>query len=117
MVGGKPGTEFSGTCTVGGEERELKGKVPERYTFDLQDRGFKCRLLNESGGRLRVTFAAGSHRTDQQTNARGAEVKFSYSGSGISSSTSSSGSSSVVSQSSSSSSVSSQSSSVVQSSD
>jgi len=118
-IGGEPGAEFSGTCKVGDQEREVEGEVPERFVFDLGDgRGVECQLSNESGGRMRVVFVAGDDRVEQQASAGGAEIKFEYSEDGVSSSTSSSasGSSSVVSQSQSSS-VSSQSSSVVQSSD
>jgi len=99
---GEPGTEFTGTCAVGDEEREVSGEVPRRFVFDLGGRELACEISNESGGRMRVVLVAGENRIEQETSGRGAEVEFRFSGDGVSTA-SSSGSSGVVSQSSSSS--------------
>ena len=34
-VGGEPGTEFSGTCVVGGKEEDFTGRVPGRFVYEL----------------------------------------------------------------------------------
>src|SRR5919112_6540413 len=34
-IEGSPGTEFSGTCVVGGkEEKKVSGRVPKRFTYE-----------------------------------------------------------------------------------
>ena len=32
-IEGSPGTEFSGTCIIGGKEKKISGRVPKRFIF------------------------------------------------------------------------------------
>ena len=108
---GDEGVEFSGTCSVGGEEEEISGRVPEEFTFALDGGELECEINTKGDGMLKVAVLSGDDRMVQRVNGD-STIKFSYSENGVSSSTiSGSGSSSVVNQSSSSSSSSVQSSS------
>ena len=102
---GDEGVEFSGTCSVGGEEQEIKGKVPDEFTFGLDGGELECEIRKEGGdGALKMVLVSGNDRVVQKVNGD-STLKFTYSDDGVSSSTTSgSGSSNVVSQSSSSSS-------------
>lgn len=99
---GAEGTRFSGTCTIGGEESEIGGQVPARYTFDLGEDGIECEVRKtDSGGTLKVIFAAGGSRSVQSTTGSGSTITIAYDDGSFSSSTvSGGGSSSVVSSSS-----------------
>ena len=97
---GDEGVEFSGTCSVGGEEQEFQGRVPEEFGFKLDGDELECEVRKEGEGTLRMVLLSGNSRS-VQTVAGDGTVKLSFSGNSVSSSTSS-GSSSAVSQSSSS---------------
>jgi hypothetical protein len=88
---GDPGTEFSGTCRVGGEENDLSGQVPQSFAYNLEDHGIECQIQNQSagGGRLTVTLLSGNNRSVQQSSTSGGTINLTYSGDGASSSTSS----------------------------
>ena len=104
-IRGDEGVEFSGTCSVGGEERELKGQVPEEFTFVLDGDELECEISKEGGdGTLQVVLVSGDDRIAQRVTGD-STTKLTYSGNGVSSSSTSSSSSSnnVVTQSSSSS--------------
>lgn len=97
---GDEGVEFSGTCSVGGEEQEIQGQVPEEFTFALDGDELECEVRKEGDGTLKLVLLSGDDRISQRVSGDGT-LKFSYSGNGVSSSTSSvSGSSSAVNQSS-----------------
>ena len=90
-VTGRPGTEFAGSCSVGGDERTFNGEAPERYTFEPRDEKLKCEVRKEGGGTLGILFAdGGSVRSEQRTGAGGGTMEFVYSGGGIVSSQTSS---------------------------
>jgi len=107
-IGGSPGTAFSGVCSVGDEEAELAGEVPQRFVYYPEGREIHCELRKEDAGsgNLKVVLAAPGNRIVQQTNAEGGSVELTFSGNGgsssVSTSTTSSGSGSQVSSSSSS---------------
>jgi hypothetical protein len=90
---GTRGTEFSGTCAVGDEEHDLGGRVPERFTYELNGRDLDCQIRKQGAGdgSLRAVLAGDGVHSVQQTDAPNATIRFSYSGRGVSSSTSSSG--------------------------
>jgi hypothetical protein len=88
-IGGTPGTKFSGTCSVGGEEKTLGGQVPARYVYKSGAGELECEVRKRSVGALEVVLAAGDNvRSVQRTSAPGGTINFAYSGSSISSSTS-----------------------------
>ena len=108
-IRGSPGTAFSGVCSVGNEEAELAGEVPQRFVYYPEGREIHCELRKEDAGsgNLKVVLAAPGNRIVQQTNAESGTVELTFSGNGsgsssVSTSTTSSGSGSQVSSSSSS---------------
>lgn len=102
---GDEGVAFSGTCSVGGEERQIEGQVPEELTFALDGGKLECEIRKEGEGTLKLSLVAGDDRVTQSMSGD-TTMKLTYSGDGVSSSTTStgSGSSSIVQSSSSSSS-------------
>ena len=106
-IEGSPGTEFSGSCTVGdGEPEEIGGQGSRSFTYDLDGNPLRCEIASEDD--IEVNLAHGNNRSVQRVS--GGTLNLTYDNGSISSSTSSSSvsSSSVSSSSSSSSSVSSQ---------
>ncbi len=98
-IEGSPGTEFSGTCIIGGEEeKKLSGRVPKRFIYDLDGQRLECEISKQSSnsGQMKVEFSAGGHTNSvQQTSTQGRSLTLRYDGHGstalVSSSTSVSG--------------------------
>jgi hypothetical protein len=97
-IEGTPGTEFSGTCIVGGEEKKISGRVPKRFTYELDGQPLECEISKQSSnsGQMKVEFSAGGPTNSvQQTSTQGGSVTLLYDGHGstalVSSSTSVSG--------------------------
>lgn len=88
-VTGKPGTEFAGSCSVGGEERTLDGEAPKRYAFEPRGKGLECEMRKEDGGALEVVVEGRGVRSVQRTAAGEGTLRIAFSEAGISSSTSS----------------------------
>lgn len=97
-LGGDPGTGFSGTCSVGDEENEIGGQVPESFGYDLEGQQLQCEIRQEDAGSLEILLTGPGDRIEQQINSPGGTINLTYSEDGVSSSTSSSGSSSSVNQ-------------------
>ena len=93
-IEGDPGTEFSGKCSVGDEDNELSGEVPESFDYDLEGQQLECEIQQESAGNLNVLLTGPGDRIEQQANTPGGTISLVYSENGVSSSTSSSGTSS-----------------------
>ncbi len=108
-IEGDPGTAFSGVCSVGDEEEEIEGEVPESFAYDLKGQQLECEIQKQGtdAGNLRVVLTAPGNNIVQQTSTPGGTINLTFSGNGVSSSssTSSSTSSSSVNQVNSSSSV------------
>jgi len=85
-IGGDPGTEFSGRCTVGNEENEIQGQVPGRFVFDLDGRKLECEIHKQSTGAMKIVLDAGRADYVQRTDSRRATIRIVYSGEGYSSS-------------------------------
>lgn len=86
-IEGSPGTEFSGSCTVGdGESEEIGGQVPQSFTYDLNGNPLKCEI--DSEGDTEVTLTHGNNRSVQRIS--GGTLNLTYENGSISSSTSSS---------------------------
>ena len=93
-IQGDPGTEFSGTCTVGGEEKTISGEVPRSFEYKLDGRGIECEIRHGPGtGTMKVVLTGNGIRSVQQVNTPGGTINFSYANGGISSSTTSTSSS------------------------
>ena len=98
---GDEGVEFSGKCSVGGDEQEMAGQVPDEFTFQLDGDELECEVRKEGdNGKLKMILLSGNSRSVQGVTGD-STMKLTFSGNGASSSTNS-GSSSIVSQSSSS---------------
>jgi len=85
-IEGDPGTGFSGTCTIGDEQREVSGQVPERFVFELDGQKLECEIHKQSTGTMNVVLDAGGSDNVQLTNSQHATVRIAYSGQGYSSS-------------------------------
>ena len=98
-VEGSPRTEFSGTCIIGGkEEKEVSGRVPKRFIYELDGQRLECEIRKQSSnsGEMKVEFSAEGHTTSvQQSSTQGGSLTLRYDGHGstalVSSSTSVSG--------------------------
>lgn len=80
---GEADTQFSGICSVGGEQSVLSGRVPRQFDFDLGGEGISCRIQKQDdhGGSLRVILLTGdTTRSVQQTDAPGGTINISYGG-------------------------------------
>ena len=85
-IEGDPGTGFSGTCTIGDEEREVSGQVPERFVFEVNGQKLECEISKQSAGAMNIVLDAGGADYVQRTNSRRVTVRIVYSGVGYSSS-------------------------------
>ena len=85
-IGGVPGTGFSGTCAVGGKEREFRGQVPERFVYELDGRRLECEIRKRSVGAMKITLDAGETDYVQRTGSGRVTVRIVYSKGGFSSS-------------------------------
>src|SRR5829696_6570105 len=95
-IEGGPGTEFSGTCIVGGkEEKKFSGRVPKRFIYEPDGQRLECEISKQSSnsGEMKVEFSAGDDANSvQQTSTQGGSITLRYDGHGstalVSSSTS-----------------------------
>ncbi len=89
---GEPGTEFSGSCSVGDEEpEEISGQVPESFTFNLEGKPLDCKISSE--GDIQVELAVGENVRSVQRFS-GGTLNLTYENGSISSVVSSSSGSS-----------------------
>jgi len=80
-IEGSPGTEFSGTCLIGGKEKKLSGRVPKRFIFEPDGQRLECRIRKQSSnsGEMKVEFSAGGHSNSvQQTSTQGGSITLQY---------------------------------------
>jgi len=84
---GEPGTEFSGSCTVGDEEpEEISAQAPESFSYELGGRPLECEISTE--GEIQVDLTVGSVHSVQRIS--GGTLKLTYENGSISSTVSSS---------------------------
>jgi hypothetical protein len=85
-IEGSPGTEFSGTCIVGGkEEKKVSGSVPKRFIYELDGQRLECEISKHSSnsGQMKVEFSAGDDTNSvQQTSTQGDSLTLRYDGNG-----------------------------------
>jgi hypothetical protein len=60
-IRGQRGTRFSGTCSIGGEERRISGRVPESYSNELGGEKLECEIRKDGPGALEVVLGAGNN--------------------------------------------------------
>jgi hypothetical protein len=85
-VEGSSGTEFSGTCAVGGEESEISGGVPQSFRYELHGRQLDCKITKKSSnpGVLRVVLNVGDHTNSvHETSAEGGTITLRYESNGV----------------------------------
>ncbi len=86
-VGGDPGTEVSGSCTVGdGEPEDIDGQVPRSFSYALGGEPLNCKIASEND--VEVKLNAAGTRSVQRFS--GGTLDLTYENGSISSSTSSS---------------------------
>jgi hypothetical protein len=80
------GTRFSGTCSIGGEDRRFGGRVPESYSYELGGKKLECEIHKDGPGTLEVVLAAGDEvrSVHRQTGAGSGIIHLTYSGDGAS---------------------------------
>jgi hypothetical protein len=86
-IRGERGTRFSGTCSIGGEDRRFGGRVPESYSYELGGKKLECEIRKDGPGTLEVVLAAGDdvRSVHRQTGAgSGIIIRLTYSGDGAS---------------------------------
>jgi hypothetical protein len=93
-IEGDPGAKFSGMCTIGDEEREVSGQVPESFVFEVNGQKLGCEIHKKSRGAMNIVLDVDGADYAQRTNSRLATVRIVYSGEGYSSSVQSSAGSS-----------------------
>ncbi len=86
IEGSPGGTEFSGTCIIGGkEEKKVSGRVPKRFIYELDGQWLECEISKQSStsGQIKVEFSAGAHTNSiQQTSTQGGSLTLRYDGHG-----------------------------------
>ena len=92
-VGGERGTKFSGTCSVGDEEKRIGRRVPQSYYWESSGEKLECEILKNGPGALEVMVTAGDdvYSVQRQTGAGSSTINLTYSGnwaSGVASSAS-----------------------------
>lgn len=90
-ISGDEGTRFSGACTVGEDEREISGQVPQRY--DLKGRDLACEIRKEGAesGELMVVLRGENTHFAQRIEGGDPVIRLVYEEGNVSSSTVSSG--------------------------
>ena len=80
-IEGTPGTEFSGTCIIGGKEEKVSGRVPKRFIFEPDGHRLECEIRKQSSnsGEMKVELSAGGHTNSvQQTSTQGGSLTLQY---------------------------------------
>lgn len=68
-ITGDEGTRFSGTCSVGEEEHEVSGRVPQSFKYNLDGRKLACEIRKEDaqGAELNVVLEDENTRSVQRS--------------------------------------------------
>jgi hypothetical protein len=87
-IKGSPGTEFTGSCSVGdGEPAKISGEAPARFSYDLQGRALECEVSSDDS--LQVDLEVGEN-THSAQSISGGTLHITYENGSVSTSTSSS---------------------------
>jgi hypothetical protein len=86
-IKGRPGTGFTGSCTVGdGEPAKIDGEAPRSYAYDLDGRALECEVSSDDN--LQVDLDAGENTHSTQIIS-GGTLHLAYENGSVSTSTSS----------------------------
>lgn len=79
-IAGENGTRFAGTCSVGEDERDVGGRVPQSFEFDLQGGELACEIRRDGGGgELRVVLSDENSRSVHRSVGGGeSRIRFVY---------------------------------------
>jgi hypothetical protein len=91
-IAGENGMRFAGTCSVGEDERDVGGRVPRSFEFDLQGGELACEIRTDgAGGELRSVLSDENSRSVHRSVGGGENVtRFVYKEGNVSSMSSSS---------------------------
>ncbi len=91
-ITGDDGTRFAGTCSVGEDERDVGGRVPRSFEFDLQGGELTCEIRTDlAGGELRILLSDENSRSVHRSVGGGESItRFVYEEGHVSSMSSSS---------------------------
>jgi len=83
-IRGERGTRFSGTCSIGSEERRIGGRAPESYSYEPGGEKLECEIRKDGPGALEVVLASGTdvRSVQRQTGVGTGIISLSYSGDG-----------------------------------
>jgi hypothetical protein len=94
-LAGDKGTPFSGTCSVGEEEHDISGRVPQSFEYELNGRKLACEIRKQEaqGVELKVLLKDGNTRSVQRSEGgEDTAIRLVYEDGSVSSSMSSSSS-------------------------
>jgi hypothetical protein len=83
-IRGERGTRFSGTCSIGGEERRIGGRAPESYSYEPAGEELECEIRKDGPGALEVVLVAGTdvRSVQRQTGVGTGIIRLAYCGDG-----------------------------------
>ena len=85
-ITGDPETRFSGVCSIGGEKRDIGGRVPQSYDLNGRELACEFRKAGEESGELKIVLSDKNTRFVQQIEGGKAVVKLIYENGNVSSS-------------------------------
>ena len=90
-IAGDKGTPFTGTCSVGGEEHDIGGQVPQSLEYDLNGQELECeiRKQGDESGKLEVVLSSDDVRSVQRIEGEDVTLRLTYAKGSVSSSTTS----------------------------
>ena len=91
-IQGDKGTRLSGACSVGKERREISGRAPESFEFDLDGRSLSCEIDQQGSqsDELAVVLSDENVHAEQRLAGEQGTSKITYDGNGAVSTMSSS---------------------------
>ena len=85
---GAPGSQVSGSCTVGGEApQQINGELPQSFTYDVEGKSLTCEISSQDA--VQVNFTVGNNVRAVQRMS-GGTLNLTYNNGGISAVTTSS---------------------------
>ena len=74
-IAGGAGTRFAGNCSVGEHERDVGGRVPRSFEFDLRGGELACEIRTDrAGGELKIVLSDENSRSVHRSVGGGESV-------------------------------------------